>query len=199
MNVPREDSVADCQAVGLDRGLQADRDLRDHGQAAMAVPIFVRGIMILDKISKTEPDRFLHELAHAHFQFALCQRNVKNPPGELAHYEQAVQWQTEVLRLHSDRPQGKLQAHSSLGTYLNNLGLAQKRQKKLDEAERTLRQAVHHQGIAWQASPKSDGIRRQLNSHYLSLMDVLEEQGLYSAAAEAAEARQRLWSGSAKD
>ncbi|MCI0642592.1 MAG: protein kinase [Gemmataceae bacterium] len=191
-----------------DLGLQADRgrclvlfgrDLRDHGQAAKAISIFEQGIALLEKIAKVEPNRFLPELAHAHFQFALCQRNVKNLTGELAHYEQAVKQQTEVLRLHSDRPQGKLQAHSSLGSYLNNLGLAQRRLKKLDEAEHTLRQAVHHQGIAWKASPKSDGIRRQLNSHYLSLMDVLEEQGEYAAAADAVEERRKLWSDSAKD
>src|SRR5262249_2639776 len=85
------------------------------------------------------------------------------------------------------------QVHSSLSTYLHNLGRAYRKANRLDEAEATLRDAVKHQATAMGRGSAPAEIRALLSGSYAALADVLRTRGKIADAVTCTCERQKLW------
>jgi serine/threonine protein kinase len=163
-------------------------DLRQQNQLPESRVRLEKGIVEFERILIAEPGGTLAELAHAHFQLGLTLGKLGEGNLAIDQYEKACGQQKEVVKV-SPGPQ----ADSSLGTYLNNLGLAYKRRGNLTAAEKTLRLAIFHQRRALEGNPQSLGTRQYLSDHLGNLVSVLRAGGKMADAVTITLERQQLW------
>jgi serine/threonine-protein kinase len=163
-------------------------DLRTQKRLEESRDRLGQAVAELERLLPDDRKETLAELAHGHFQLALTLKLLKKSDLEIAHYEKACILQKELVDLDQ-----KPQAHSSLGTYLNNLGLTYKRQKDLDKAESTLRLAISHQSRALESNRHWLGARQQLSDHFMNLAIVLRAKGKLAEAVDVTLQRQELW------
>jgi tetratricopeptide (TPR) repeat protein len=161
------------------------------GRLKEALDCYDQGRQIYEKLVRIDGSapNLRSDLALIHFHVGTLSLGNKQNDQAMRAFSTARTMQEKLVKEHADI----FEYHGYLAKTLNNLSLALKRLRRLDEARLVLQQGIECERVVLEQAPRLGGHRQTLTSLYTNLLDVEKTTNRLAEAMAAAVERRKLW------